>query len=445
MVSSLTVRSVSPTPTPSKKAAAALAAFSLDSPTKVSKKLFVKLTDDERLPESPDTIGDDDEEVDEEAQLRELRKKFVGEVDLPESEEPLLKESKRRFVLFPIQYNEIWQMYKKAEASFWTAEEMDLSKDLHDWNNRMNDNERHFISHVLAFFAASDGIVNENLLERFSNEVQAAEARCFYGFQIMMENIHSETYSLLIDAYIKDPAQREYLFDAIETIPCIKRKAEWALRWISDQESTFAERLVAFAAVEGIFFSGSFASIFWMKKRGLMPGLTFSNELISRDEGMHTDFACLLFSHLKRRPHPEVVKHIIVEAVKIEQEFLTDALPVKLIGMNADLMCQYIEFVADRLLVSLGNEKHFNKTNPFDFMDMISLQGKTNFFEKRVSDYSKAGINHSSTTDNTAQSSKTLYVPSFHSVPNHFTNVPFVVLLTKTFRCFFLLVSVFLC
>ena len=332
-------------------------------------------------------------------------------------------------------------MYKKAEASFWTAEEMDLSKDLHDWNNRMNDNERHFISHVLAFFAASDGIVNENLLERFSNEVQAAEARCFYGFQIMMENIHSETYSLLIDSYIKDPAQREYLFDAIETIPCIKRKAEWALKWISDQESTFAERLVAFAAVEGIFFSGSFASIFWMKKRGLMPGLTFSNELISRDEGMHTDFACLLFSHLKRRPHPEVVKHIIVEAVKIEQEFLTgvliflpcpvslanmaflDALPVKLIGMNADLMCQYIEFVADRLLVSLGNEKHYNKANPFDFMDMISLQGKTNFFEKRVSDYSKAGINHSSTSDNTVQSSKTLYVLSFHSVADQFTNV----------------------
>jgi len=214
-------------------------------------------------------------------------------------------------------------MYKKAEASFWTAEEMDLSKDLHDWTNRMNDNERHFISHVLAFFAASDGIVNENLVERFSNEVQAAEARCFYGFQIMMENIHSETYSLLIDTYIKDPVQREYLFDAIETIPCIKRKAEWALKWISDQRSTFAERLIAFAAVEGIFFSGSFASIFWMKKRGLMPGLTFSNELISRDEGMHTDFACLLFSHLKRRPHPEVVKAIIIEAVKIEQEFLT--------------------------------------------------------------------------------------------------------------------------
>lgn len=253
--------------------------------------------------------------------------------------EPLLMESKRRFVLFPIQYHEvssypepypwcltflqIWRMYKKAEASFWTMEEVDLSKDLHDWNNRMNDGERHFISHVLAFFAASDGIVNENLVERFSNEVQVAEARCFYGFQIMMENIHSETYSLLIDTYIKDPAQREHLFDAIDTIPCIKKKADWALRWISDQKSAFAERLVAFAAVEGIFFSGSFASIFWLKKRGLMPGLTFSNELISRDEGMHTDFACLLFTHMKRRPHPEVVKRIVMEAVEIEQEFLT--------------------------------------------------------------------------------------------------------------------------
>lgn len=214
-------------------------------------------------------------------------------------------------------------MYKKAEASFWTAEEMDLSKDLHDWSNRLNDNERHFISHVLAFFAASDGIVNENLVERFSNEVQAAEARCFYGFQIMMENIHSETYSLLIDTYIKDPKEREYLFDAIDTIPCVKRKADWALRWIADHNSSFAERLVAFAAVEGIFFSGSFASIFWLKKRGLMPGLTFSNELISRDEGMHTDFACLLFRQMRRRPHPDIVKKIITEAVAIEQEFLT--------------------------------------------------------------------------------------------------------------------------
>ncbi|KAJ3545328.1 hypothetical protein NMY22_g2486 [Coprinellus aureogranulatus] len=387
-------RPVSPQPTPSKKAAAAFANISLQSPTKVSKKLF----DDAKLPESPKSVTEE-EDVDE---LTRLRKQYVGEVNLPESEEPLLKESKRRFVLFPIQYHEIWQMYKKAEASFWTAEEMDLSKDLHDWNERLNDNERHFISHVLAFFAASDGIVNENLVERFSNEVQAAEARCFYGFQIMMENIHSETYSLLIDTYIKDPAQREYLFDAVETIPCIKKKADWAMNWISDRKSTFAERLVAFAAVEGIFFSGSFASIFWLKKRGLMPGLTFSNELISRDEGMHTDFACLLFGHLKRRPHPDVVKTIITQAVEIEQEFLTDALPVKLIGMNSDLMCRYIEFVADRLLVSLGNDKVYHSTNPFDFMDMISLQGKTNFFEKRVSDYSKAGVNTTATNDSTA-------------------------------------------
>ncbi|KAG0709523.1 ribonucleotide reductase small subunit [Suillus ampliporus] len=403
------VRVPSPAPTPSKKAAAAMAAFSLDSPTKPSRKDTsnqdtLPIIDDRKRSVSPDSEKAEALEVEDEDDLEELRKKFVGEVDLPESEEPLLKESKRRFVLFPIQYHEIWQMYKKAEASFWTAEEMDLSKDIHDWTNRLNDGERHFISHVLAFFAASDGIVNENLVERFSNEVQAAEARCFYGFQIMMENIHSETYSLLIDTYIKDSQQREYLFDAVETIPCIKRKADWALKWISDQRSTFAERLVAFAAVEGIFFSGSFASIFWLKKRGLMPGLTFSNELISRDEGMHTDFACLLFSHLKRRPHPDTVKCIITQAVTIEQEFLTDALPVGLIGMNAKLMCQYIEFVADRLLVSLGNDKVYNSSNPFDFMDMISLQGKTNFFEKRVSDYSKANVNHTNTKTDQAAS-----------------------------------------
>ncbi len=306
-------------------------------------------------------------------------------------------------------------MYKKAEASFWTAEEMDLSKDVHDWNNRLNDNERHFISHVLAFFAASDGIVNENLLERFSNEVQAAEARCFYGFQIMMENIHSETYSLLIDTYIKDPAQRDYLFDAIETVPCIKRKAEWALNWISDSRSSFAERLVAFAAVEG-YLLFRFLCLYLLAEETWSHARPYlSNELISRDEGMHTDFACLLFSHLKRRPHPDTVEKIIMEAVVIEQEFLTEALPVGLIGMNGDLMCQYIEFVADRLLVSLGNEKVYNKSNPFDFMDMISLQGKTNFFEKRVSDYSKAGINHSSTADNSAVSSKTLYVVPIYS------------------------------
>ncbi|KAI0303213.1 ribonucleotide reductase small subunit [Russula brevipes] len=385
-----------PEATPSKKAAAALQAISLESPIKAA-KIAAPVIDDARRSTSPDSEAEKGQQ-----QELDLRKRFVGDVDLPESQEPLLMESKRRFVLFPIQYHEIWQMYKKAEASFWTAEEMDLSKDLHDWNNRLNDNERHFISHVLAFFAASDGIVNENLVERFSNEVQAAEARCFYGFQIMMENIHSETYSLLIDMYIKDPAEREYLFDAVETIPCVKKKADWALTWISDREATFAERLVAFAAVEGIFFSGSFASIFWLKKRGLMPGLTFSNELISRDEGMHTDFACLLFSHLKRRPHPDTVNQIITEAVGIEQEFLTDALPVALIGMNSELMCQYIEFVADRLLVALGCPKHYDATNPFDFMDMISLQGKTNFFEKRVSDYSKAGVKTTSTSSSTA-------------------------------------------
>lgn len=309
-----------------------------------------------------------------------------------EANEPILKENAHRFVLFPIKYHEIWQMYKKAEASFWTAEEIDLGKDLHDWDNRLNDDERFFVSRVLAFFAASDGIVNENLVERFSGEVQIPEAKCFYGFQIMMENIHAETYSLLIDTYVKDPKEAEYLFNAIETIPCIKKKADWALRWISDQQCAFSERLVAFAAVEGIFFSGSFASIFWLKKRGLMPGLTFSNELISRDEGMHTDFACLLFSHMVNRPSPKIVEAIITEAVSIEKEFLTDALPVALLGMNAKLMCQYIEFVADRLLVSLGNSKVYNSSNPFDFMENISLSGKTNFFEKRVSDYQKAGV-----------------------------------------------------
>ncbi|KAL8821531.1 MAG: hypothetical protein Q9223_000439 [Gallowayella weberi] len=309
-----------------------------------------------------------------------------------EADEPLLQENPQRFVLFPIKYHEIWQMYKKAEASFWTAEEIDLSKDLHDWNNRINDDEKYFISHILAFFAASDGIVNENLVERFSGEVQIPEARCFYGFQIMMENIHSETYSLLIDTYIKEQKQRAYLFNAIETIPAIRKKADWAIKWIQDKNSTFAQRLVAFAAVEGIFFSGAFASIFWLKKRGLMPGLTFSNELISRDEGLHTDFACLLFSHLNNRPSMQAVQDVITEAVSIEQEFLTEALPCALLGMNATLMKQYIEFVADRLLLALGNKKVYNSANPFDFMESISLAGKTNFFEKRVGDYQKSGV-----------------------------------------------------
>ncbi|KAI0003062.1 ribonucleotide reductase [Russula compacta] len=318
--------------------------------------------------------------------------RFVGEADLPENLEPLLVESRRRFVLFPIQYPDIWRMYKQAQASVWTVGEINLAHDIRDWNERLNDNEHFFISRVLAFFAASDGIVNGHLVERFSAEVQVAEARCFYGFQIMMENIHSETYSLLINTYIPDPLQRTHLFDAIETIPCVKKKATWALRWISDKSSTFAERLVAFAAVEAIFFSASSAAIFWIKKRGLMHGLTFSDELISRDKGMHTDFACLLFKHLRRRPHPDVIRDIITESVTIEQEFLSDALPVGLIGMNATLMCQYIEFVADRLLLALGNPKHYNATNPFDFMDLISLHDKANFFEKRVSEYSMVSI-----------------------------------------------------
>lgn len=320
-----------------------------------------------------------------------------------EKNEPLLAENTRRFVLFPIKYHEVWQMYKKAEASFWTAEEIDLSKDINDWNNRMNDNERFFILRVLAFFAASDGIVNENLVENFSAEVQIPEAKCFYGFQIMMENIHSETYSLLIDSYIKDPKEADFLFNAIDNIPCIKKKADWALRWISDDEALFAERLVAFAAVEGVFFSGSFASIFWLKKRGLMPGLTFSNELICRDEGLHTDFACLLFSHLQNRPDASIVERIVTEAVTIEKEYFTDSLPVSLLGMNCNLMCQYVEFVADRLLVALGNKKVYNVTNPFDFMENISLAGKTNFFEKRVSDYQKAGV-MAKTNDHTQNS-----------------------------------------
>ena len=305
--------------------------------------------------------------------------------------EPILTLNKNRFVLFPIQKGDIWSFYKKAEASFWTAEEIDLAQDIMDWENKLNDNERHFIKHVLAFFAASDGIVNENLAEHFLSEVQYTEAKLFYGFQIAMENIHSETYSLLIDTYIKDSREKSHLFNAIDILDCVKKKADWALRWID--KGTFAERLVAFAAVEGIFFSGSFCSIFWLKKRGLMPGLSFSNELISRDEGLHCDFACLLYTkHLINKLPKEQVRDIIMNAVEIEKEFIADAIPVKLIGMNSDLMCKYIEFVADRLLFELGNDKTYNATNPFDFMELISLQGKTSFFEKRVSEYQKAGV-----------------------------------------------------
>lgn len=316
-------------------------------------------------------------------------------------DEPLLMPNPRRFVVFPIVYHDIWQMYKKAEASFWTAEEVDLSKDLIHWE-ALKDEEKYFISHVLAFFAASDGIVNENLVERFSKEVQVTEARCFYGYQIATENIHSEMYSLLIDTYIKDAKERDHLFNAIETMPCVKEKADWAIRWINDDDSTYGERVVAFAAVEGIFFSGSFASIFWLKKRGIMPGLTFSNELISRDEGLHCDFACLMFSHLKHKPSQETVYSIIRDAVSIEQRFLTEALPCALIGMNADLMKQYIEFVADRLLVELSCDKIFNVENPFDFMEQISLEGKTNFFEKRVGEYQRMGVASKSSEDSHA-------------------------------------------
>ncbi|MES2062832.1 MAG: ribonucleoside-diphosphate reductase small subunit [Bacteroidota bacterium] len=308
---------------------------------------------------------------------------------MAEETELLLKENKDRFVILPIKYPAIWEMYKKAEASFWTAEEIDLSDDMKHWE-ALNDGERHFISHILAFFAASDGIVNENLAINFMSEVQLPEARCFYGFQIMMENIHSETYALLIDTYIKDPAEKDRLFHAIDTVPCVGKKAEWALRWINN--GSFAERLIAFAAVEGIFFSGSFCSIFWLKKRGLMPGLTFSNELISRDEGSHCEFACMLYKMLDVKLSTADATKIITDAVEIEKEFVNDALPVSLIGMNAKMMSQYIEFVADRWLDELGYPKVYNVSCPFDFMEMISLQGKTNFFEKRVGDYQKSGV-----------------------------------------------------
>ena len=299
----------------------------------------------------------------------------------------LLTENENRYVMFPIIDEDIWKMYKKQMDCFWRAEEIDLSKDIKHWAT-LNNDEQHFIKHILAFFAASDGIVLENLGQRFMNEVQIAEARAAYGFQIMMENIHSETYSLLIDTLVKEEREKTNLFEAINNYPCIKKKADWAIKWINDKRSSFATRLIAFAAVEGIFFSGSFCSIYWLKKRGLMPGLTFSNELISRDEGMHTDFAVLLFSKLEKKPKKAKVIDLIKEAVVIEQEFITEALPCKLIGMNAKLMKQYIEFVADRLIVQLGYPKIYNSANPFDFMEMISLEGKTNFFEKRVGDYS---------------------------------------------------------
>jgi ribonucleoside-diphosphate reductase subunit M2 len=309
------------------------------------------------------------------------------------SAEPLLRRNPDRFVLFPIQYPRIWDMYKRHEASFWTAEEIDLAADAEHWNQSLTDDERHFIKHVLAFFAASDGIVGENLLERFAVEVQVPEARCFYGFQIAMENIHSETYSLLIDSYVRDAAERRRLLRAVHTIDVVKRKAEWALRWVGAATAPFAQRLLAFAIVEGVFFSGAFCAIFWLKKRGLMPGLTFSNELISRDEGMHTDFACLLYSMLEHtRLDEPTVYAMFDEALALERAFVSDALPVRLIGMNDESMCEYVAFCADRLLMSLGYRRKYHAANPFVWMEMISLQGKTNFFEKRVGEYQKAGV-----------------------------------------------------
>lgn len=307
--------------------------------------------------------------------------------------EPILRENDGRFVLFPIEHDDIWQLYKKQEASIWTAEELDLLQDITDWE-KLNENEKHFIKHILAFFAASDGIVNENLAENFLSEVQYTEAKFFYGFQVMMENIHSETYSLLIDTYVKDKAERDKLFKAIETIDAVKKKAEWALKWV-DSES-FAERLIAFAAVEGIFFSGSFCSIFWLKKRGLMPGLSFSNELISRDEALHCEFAVHLHNHhLVNKVSEERIREIIESALEIEKEFITDSLPVSLIGMNSALMSEYLEYVADRLMIDFNCKPIYGTKNPFDFMANIALENKTNFFEKRVGDYAKSGVGNS--------------------------------------------------
>jgi len=307
-----------------------------------------------------------------------------------EKSDPLLMENPSRWVMFPIKHPEIWEMYKKHEASFWTAEEIDLSQDNKDWE-QLTDPERHFIKHVLAFFAASDGIVLENLAGQFSTEVQLPEARAFYGFQIAMENIHSETYSLLIEQYIREPSEKNEIFNAISTMPPVQDKARWVVQWMN-QENSFAERVVAFAAVEGILFSGSFCAIYWLKKRGLMPGLTFSNELISRDEGLHAEFACLLYGMLQNKLPEDVVHSIIAGAVEVERHFICEALSCDLIGMNSELMTRYIEFVADRLLTALGHSKLFGATNPFDWMELISLQGKTNFFEKRVGEYQKAGV-----------------------------------------------------
>ena len=306
--------------------------------------------------------------------------------------EPLLVPDDNRFVMFPIKHNDIWEMYKKQIDCFWRVEEIDLSKDLNHWDSLTAD-EKHFVSMILAFFAASDGIVLENLAQRFMSDVQISEARAFYGFQIAMENIHSETYSLLIETYIKDKEEKHKFFNAIENYPCIKKKSDWAQKWIHDNRSSFATRLVAFACIEGIFFSGAFCSIFWLKKRGLMPGLTFSNELISRDEALHCEFAILLYSKLEKKLSKARIHEIIKECVEIEIEFICEALPCRLIGMNSELMGQYIQFVADRLCVQLGYPKIYNAANCFPFMELISLEGKTNFFEKRLGDYALANVN----------------------------------------------------
>jgi len=349
---------------------------------------------DVQLPEDLETILDIKEQSLKAAPLQvggnATRSRISEEWKELEKEDPLLKENPNRWVMFPIQYPQVWEMYKKHEASFWTAEEIDLSQDTKDWD-KLNDSERHFIKHILAFFAASDGIVLENLGTNFSTEVQIPEARAFYGFQIAMENIHSETYSLLIEQYVRDDAERDMVFNAIQTMPAVRTKAEWAVKWMND-ENSFAERLVAFAAVEGILFSGAFCSIYWLKKRSMMPGLTFSNELISRDEGLHADFACLLYSMLQNKLPDDVVHDIIRGAVDAEKAFICEALSCDLIGMNSELMTTYIKFVADRLLVALGHPKIYNAQNPFDWMELISLQGKTNFFEKRVGEYQKAGV-----------------------------------------------------
>jgi len=335
-----------------------------------------------------------EQDINSTAPVSEISKKFRE----LEKSDPLLMDNPNRWVMFPIKYPEVWEMYKKHEASFWTAEEIDLSSDMKDWE-KMSDSEQHFIKHVLAFFAASDGIVLENIGAQFGVEVQIPEARAFYGFQMAMENIHSETYSLLIEQYIKDPAEKENLFNAIHTMPAVAEKAQWAVQWMQ-KDNSFAERIVAFACVEGILFSGSFCAIYWLKKRGLMPGLTFSNELISRDEGLHTEFACLLYRMLQQKLPDEVIHSIVRGAVDTERRFICDALSCDLIGMNNELMTKYIEFVADRLLSALGHPKIYGASNPFDWMELISLQGKTNFFEKRVGEYQKAGVMASTTDGN---------------------------------------------